>query len=149
MITSKSTPNTVLKMSQATDVVQITIGVLQHQGLYLVTQRQAHQDLANFWEFPGGKIEAGESPQQALSREFFEEVGVKVSVLDWQPLIEIPWVYPHKTLNLTVFVSASFKGEAKAQEGQQMQWVDLTTLLSLSFPPANQAVLTALKNAAL
>lgn len=129
-------------MTSQKKIVDVAVGVLKVNGQYLVSQRQAHQDLAHFWEFPGGKLESGETPQAALSREFIEEVGLTVT--DWQPLIEIPWDYEHKSVCLKVFIADTFSGDCQAKEGQLIKWVSADELQKLSFPAANQGLLTAL-----
>lgn len=122
--------------------VQVAVGVLKQHNQVLIARRQAHQTHAHHWEFPGGKIEAGESAKQALTREFAEEVGVEVEA--WQPLIQIPWQYEHLKVNLQVFVSESYFGEVQGCEGQEVRWVELNDLVDYAFPVANQGILTAL-----
>ncbi|MDX1795439.1 MAG: 8-oxo-dGTP diphosphatase MutT, partial [Hydrogenovibrio sp.] len=122
--------------------LQIVVGVLKKQNQVLLSLRQKHQAYADFWEFPGGKVESGESFEQALQREFEEEVGVHTA--NWQPLITIPWDYEHASVSLNVFVSEDFEGEPVGMEGQQIAWVDTDSLSEYHFPEANQGIVRAL-----
>ncbi len=122
--------------------IQIVVGVLKKNHQILISLRQKHQIYADYWEFPGGKVEQGENFGQALTREFKEEVGVVVT--SWQPLIQIPWQYEHANVMLNVFVADQFTGEISGNEGQETRWVDLLNLNEYRFPEANSAIISAL-----
>ncbi len=112
---------------------------------YFVCRRAAHQHQGNKWEFPGGKVDTGETPREALKRELKEEVGIDVQgdpVLEF----EINHKYPDKHVNLYIFTVDAFKGEATGNEGQEAKWVNLPTLSSLDFPEANAAIISHLQS---
>lgn len=119
----------------------VAVGVIWADGKILITQRakQAHQ--GGFWEFPGGKLEAGESVQAALRRELQEEVGILVE--DSTPLIKIDYRYPDKRVILDVRQVQTFGGTAVPHEGQPMRWVAPQQLQDFAFPAANQAIIKA------
>ncbi len=79
--------------------------------------------MAGLWEFPGGKIEAGESPQGALSRELMEELGVDVAEADMAPFAFASHAYERFHLLMPVFLIRKWEGEIVAKEGQQLAWV--------------------------
>ncbi|HIE40604.1 MAG TPA: Nudix family hydrolase [Thiomicrorhabdus sp.] len=122
---------------------EIAIGVLRRKGLVCLALRQAHQSFSDCWEFPGGKIEQGESPVEALTREMQEELGVVVS--QWRPLMVIPWQYESVAVRLHVFESEQFQGEPKGCEGQTVRWVAVDKLDQRCFPKANKGIVTALQ----
>ncbi len=123
--------------------IQVAVGVLRKEKQVLLARRQAHQDLAGFWEFPGGKIEAGETPEEALIREFEEEVGV--ATRNWQPLIQIPWDYEKVSVLLNVYETEYFDGEPHGAEGQTVQWTPMSELEAQAFPEANRGLVKALQ----
>ena len=120
------------------EYVDIVIGVLEKDEMFCLSQRQKHQSFADKWEFPGGKLEAGESLTSALQREFREELGIETH--SWQPLIEIPWQYEKVAVRLHVFMSDDYEGEPKGIEGQRVKWFDLQELMQLDFPEANKGI---------
>jgi 8-oxo-dGTP diphosphatase len=121
--------------------IHVAVGVIWADGKILITQRakQAHQ--GGFWEFPGGKLEPGESVQSALRRELQEEVGILVQ--DSTPLIKIDYRYPDKRVILDVWHVHAFGGTAAPHEGQPMRWVAPQQLQEFAFPAANQAIIKA------
>lgn len=123
--------------------VDIAIGVLRQGSHVLLAQRQAKQNHALKWEFPGGKVENGESVEAALIREFQEEVGIET--MNWRPLIQIPWDYESVSVHLHVYESGQFQGEPHGKEGQPIQWTAISELNDYDFPEANKGILTALQ----
>jgi len=123
-------------------ITHVVVGVLRQGQQLLVAKRRANQSHAHCWEFPGGKVQAGESLQSALQREILEEVGL--STTGWQPLIGIPWDYDDVTVRLHVFVTESWTGKAAGQEGQEIAWKSLSELNAADFPAANRGILNAL-----
>ncbi|MDQ7075992.1 MAG: Nudix family hydrolase [Gammaproteobacteria bacterium] len=124
-------------------VVQVVLAaIFDAKGRLLITQRakQAHQ--GGFWEFPGGKQEAGESLFSTLQRELLEEVGIRITAST--PLINITHAYPDVTVCLNVWRVTAFEGVAHAREGQPLRWIELSELPKYSFPKANRAILQAL-----
>jgi len=122
--------------------VNVAIGLLIKEGKVCLSLRQSHQHLADHWEFPGGKIEQGETPQEALTREFKEELGVETE--GWQPLIVVPWEYEKILVRLHVFKTTSFSGEPQGLEGQDVEWCLMEALSNKQFPEANKGILMAL-----
>ena len=122
--------------------VEVAIGLLRRNNAICLSLRQSHQHLANHWEFPGGKIEQDETPQQALTREFKEELGVKT--LEWKPLIVVPWHYEKVSVRLHVFQTDQFEGEPRGLEGQLVEWCAIEDLADKHFPEANKGILQAL-----
>ncbi|MEO6365785.1 MAG: Nudix family hydrolase, partial [Luteimonas sp.] len=112
------------------------------RGRILLARRTSGRDLAGLWEFPGGKCEPDETPEQALARELHEELGIAVDI--GEPLISVPQQYPRKRLCLDVRHIAAWRGIARGVEGQALAWVPLQKLTTYPMPPADRPVVAAL-----
>ena len=112
------------------------------RGRWLVNQRRPGTDLAGFWEFPGGKRHADETPFAALRRELDEELGI--DVLAAEPWLELVHDYPDKTVLLDVWRVLDYRGEVSAREGQALDWVAAARLAALPLLPADLPIVAAL-----
>jgi 8-oxo-dGTP diphosphatase len=113
------------------------------RGRVLLCRRPDHAHLGGLWEFPGGKIEAGETLEQALAREIREEVGLEVAV--HRPLMRVPHRYPDKSVLLDVHLVTGFAGEAHGREGQPVAWVPPCDIHRYALPDADRPIVTALR----
>lgn len=123
-------------------LVPIAIAVIEHEGKYLLQQRSTGQALAGKWEFPGGKIETGETPAEAAVRETLEETGLAVHAE--RTLLEVRHAYEHATVQLH-FVHCS-PIEGVVSKNPAVRWVSNAELNSFDFPPANAPLLRMLPN---
>jgi 8-oxo-dGTP diphosphatase len=124
--------------------ISVVAGILRDScGRILVTQRQHGTHLAGTWEFPGGKVEPGESLDAALRRELAEELGLRIGTVE--PLISVPWSYPGKAIVLHAFRVNEFDGDAHGRERQALRWLEPGQLASIDMPPADRPIVTALK----
>ena len=126
--------------------MHVVAGVLTDAGgRILLARRTDGRDLAGAWEFPGGKVEAGETPFQALDRELHEELGIRIEGLT--PLIRVPQAYAHKRIVLDVYRVARFSGKPRGLEGQALAWSPAEKLAGYPMPPADRPVVAALNDA--
>ncbi len=123
-------------------VIEVVAAVIERGGKILITRRPEGAHLAGLWEFPGGKAEAGESPDRALAREVREELGVAFTA--GERLAEVDWQYPDKRVRID-FYRGTIEGEPRPLEGQEMAWVAPDDLGRYDFPPADAAVLARLR----
>ena len=107
----------------------------------LIALRPEHKHQGGLWEFPGGKVEAGETVEAALQRELLEELGIRVSVS--RPLIQVQHDYPDQQVLLDVYEVSAFAGEPHGAEGQPLAWVAPRELPDYAFPKANQPIIAA------
>lgn len=112
------------------------------RGRILLARRTEGRDLAGRWEFPGGKREPGESPEDALVRELREELGIEADI--GAPVINVPQHYPDKRLRLDVRHLKGWKGTPRGHEGQALAWVAPDKLTRYAMPPADRPVVAAL-----
>lgn len=110
-------------------------------GRILIARRLQHVHQGGLWEFPGGKIESGESPEQALRRELWEELGIHPR--RYRRLIRIPHHYPDRSVLLDVWQVDSFSGSPHGRQGQPLQWVQPADLPNYPFPAANRPITAA------
>ena len=110
-------------------------GILQREGTFLAVRRPEGKIMAGFWEFPGGKIEAGESPEDALVRELDEELGITVVKADFWRIMTHEYAHGHITLH--VFFVPLFGGEPAPLENQEIRWVTPAEALEFKFLPAD------------
>jgi len=123
--------------------LHVLVGLIgDAQGRWLVNQRRPGTDLAGFWEFPGGKLQAGETPFAALCRELDEELGIEV--LAAEPWLELVHDYPDKKVLLDVWRVLDYRGEVGAREGQALDWVAAARLTALPLLPADLPIVAAL-----
>jgi 8-oxo-dGTP diphosphatase len=123
--------------------IHVVAGVLRDtRGRILLARRTEGRDLAGAWEFPGGKVEPSESPAQALERELFEELGIRIG--NTEPLICVPQHYANKSIVLDVYTVQSYTGKPKGLEKQALAWSPLEKLVSYPMPPADRPVVAAL-----
>jgi mutator protein MutT len=123
--------------------VRVVAGVLKDdRGRILLAQRPAGKHLAGGWEFPGGKLEPGESRLAGLRRELREEIGVALQAA--HPLMRLIHTYPNRLVELDVWAITSFAGEPRSLDGQQLSWCDRDALLQAQLLPADRPVVTAL-----
>lgn len=122
--------------------VKVAVGVVLRGDETFITRRLAHQHQGGKWEFPGGKVEANETTEQALKRELEEEIGIQVQ--SSTPLIVIEHQYPDKHVMLDVHKVSDFTGDPSGLEGQEGQWVTLAKLPELDFPKANKEIVDRL-----
>jgi 8-oxo-dGTP diphosphatase len=116
--------------------------ILAPDGRFLLAERPAGKPYAGYWEFPGGKIESGESAPQALVRELHEELGIDVE--DLFPWITRVYAYPHVTVRLHFFRVARWRGEPHGKENQRLDWQSADGVTVAPLLPANGPVLRAL-----
>jgi 8-oxo-dGTP diphosphatase len=121
-------------------VVEVAAGLIRDaRGRYLITQRRRGSHLAGLWEFPGGKVEAGETPSLGLRRELEEELGATFRV---GALVEtVRWEYPDRTVILHFFDCRLDSGEIVPREEQAMEWVEPARLADYDFPPADRELI--------
>lgn len=124
--------------------VRVVAGVVEKgRGSILIALRPGHLHQGGKWEFPGGKIESGESAFDALVRELCEELGIHV--INAVPLIQVPYQYPDKHVMLDVWRVQRFEGSARGREGQRVRWITPEEFSEYEFPPANRAIIAALQ----
>ncbi|PLK59739.1 8-oxo-dGTP diphosphatase MutT [Klebsiella quasipneumoniae] len=123
--------------------LQIAVGIIRNpEGDIFITQRAADAHMANKLEFPGGKIESAETPEQALIRELQEEVGITVTTFSLFDKLE--YQFPDRHITLWFFLVESWEGEPWGKEGQPGQWMARQALGPAAFPPANEPVIRKL-----
>lgn len=128
-------------------VIEVAAGLIRDErGRYLITQRRRGSHLAGLWEFPGGKLEAGETPAVGLRRELQEELTATFTVGD---LVEtVRWEYPDRTVVLHFFDCRQESGEIVPGEEQAMEWVEAESLAAYDFPPADRELIARLRRRA-
>jgi 8-oxo-dGTP diphosphatase len=118
----------------------VAAALIIREGEVLIGQRRPDQPMASMWEFPGGKIEAGETAQQALARELFEELGIQASI--GAPVTRIRHNYRHGgAVDLQFFVVRQFVGEMVNHIYQQIKWVRLQDLPTYDFLAADRGLI--------
>ncbi len=117
--------------------------IFNEQGEILLAKRPSHVYQGDLWEFPGGKLEPGESAYQALARELQEELGIEV--LQARPLLQVRHDYPEQPILLYIWRVERFSGTARGREGQPVVWVRPENLNAYSLPAASQPIVTALR----
>ena len=123
-------------------VVHVAVGVILRKQQVFITLRDASLHQGGKWEFPGGKVEAGETVTQALIRELQEEVDIQVNAS--QPFMLVEHDYGDKQVKLDIHLVMDFIGEPHGREGQQGRWVALQSLPDYGFPEANKAIVDKL-----
>jgi 8-oxo-dGTP diphosphatase len=125
-------------------MLRVAVGVITNAaGEVLVARRHEHLHQGGLWEFPGGKVAAGESVLEALARELHEELGIRVE--DAAPLLSIEHDYPERSVRLEVWHVLAFSGTAHGREGQPLRWLPVTALDPADFPAANAPIIEAIQ----
>ena len=129
--------------ASALETIEVAAAVLRDDaGRVLVSRRPAGRHLAGMWEFPGGKIEPGETPEDALARELEEELGIRAGPS--RPLVGVRHEYPEKVVSLRLFEVHSFTGSPHGAEGQEVRWATLEQLAALDMLPADRPLIRLL-----
>lgn len=124
-------------------MTEVVAALIWRGERFLACQRPAHKARGLLWEFVGGKVEPGETREQALIRECQEELAVTVEPLDI--FMEVTHEYPDLTVHLTLFNARLREGEPQALEHHALRWITVREMEGLTFCPADQEILERLK----
>ncbi len=125
--------------------IHVAVGVvLNNQNQVLLAKRPSHLHQGGKWEFPGGKVESGETSSQALIRELKEEVNL--IVIATSPLMTISHDYSDKEVFLDIHMVNGYSGLAEGLEGQQVLWANVDKLREYDFPEANTPIIDKLQS---
>jgi len=122
--------------------VRVVAGVLMRDGLFLIARRKEGKSLAGYWEFPGGKLEANESPEQALIRELKEEFSIEISVGDYIGCAEHD--YEHISIELLAYKAFIDDGQFKLTDHDAIEWVTAAQARAYDLAPADIPILEQL-----
>ena len=121
--------------------IVVTAAVVEREGAFLLTRRLDGTHLAGHWEFPGGKVHAGETLQECLAREIREELDARIEVGD--EILATVHDYPERSIELRFF-RCTLRSEPRPAMGQEMRWVPLAELASIQLPPADDELVRLL-----
>jgi 8-oxo-dGTP diphosphatase/A/G-specific adenine glycosylase len=124
--------------------IDVVAAIIRKGGKILITQRRNNVHLAGLWEFPGGKVEPGESLEVALEREIREELGLKIRIND--EFLVIDHDYPSKSVRLHFFQCTTIEGEARPLDVADLRWVSPRDLTNYRFPPADLELIIKLQS---
>jgi 8-oxo-dGTP diphosphatase len=127
-------------------VLVAACALIDPDGRVLIAQRPEGKAMAGLWEFPGGKVEAGERPEESLIRELKEELGIVVNEECLAPLTFASHRYPVFQLLMPLYVCRRWEGIVAAREGQKLKWVRPNDLRNYSMPPADEPLIPHLTN---
>jgi 8-oxo-dGTP diphosphatase len=125
-------------------VLVAACAIVDADGRVLIAQRPPGKTMAGLWEFPGGKVEAGERPEDSLIRELREELGIVVREACLAPLAFASHAYPDFHLLMPLYVCRRWEGTVVAQEGQRLAWVRPNRLRDYPMPPADEPLISHL-----
>jgi 8-oxo-dGTP diphosphatase len=128
-----------------TALLVVAAALVDAAGRVLVAQRPQGKSLAGLWEFPGGKVENGETPEAALVRELAEELAISVEEAALQPIGFVSHAYPAFHLLMLLYGCRQWQGEPRGEQGQPLQWVPAADLPALAMPPADIPLLPVIK----
>ena len=130
-------------MKRSKELLNVAIGIIiDTENKVLLNKRKKNTTLSGYWEFPGGKIKPNETPDQALSRELFEELGIKIGTTD--PLDSIEYQYAVHDVVLLPFRIIDYTGTPKGLEGQELMWCSFNQLQNVNILPANRLLIERL-----
>jgi 8-oxo-dGTP diphosphatase len=128
------------------DYIHVVAAIIWKQGSrqnFLIARRQKGKHLEHYWELPGGKVEAGESPRRALQRELAEEINIKpVSVTQF---MQVYHRYPERNILLDTWIVDDYQGEVMPREQQTLAWINCNQINAYRFPDADLPILDALR----
>jgi len=125
-------------------VLVAACALVDPDGRVLITQRPEGKSMAGLWEFPGGKVEPGETPEQSLVRELKEELAIDTQSSCLAPLTFASHTYPDFHLLMPFYVCRRWQGNLQPQEGQASQWVRAKDLRRFRMPPADEPLIAPL-----
>jgi 8-oxo-dGTP diphosphatase len=124
----------------------VAVALIDSDGRVLLAQRPQGKHLAGMWEFPGGKVHAGETPEAALIRELAEELGIDVHASCLAPFTFASHAYADFHLLMPLYVCRKWKGIVMSREGQRLAWVRPTRLGDYEMPPADKPLVAMLRD---
>ena len=122
------------------------VALIDRDGRVLLAQRPEGKSMAGLWEFPGGKVEPGETPEAALVRELHEELGIETWSSCLAPLTFASHSYPEFHLLMPLFACRKWQGQPQSKEGQALKWVRPAELRSYPMPPADLPLIPILRD---
>ncbi len=129
-----------------TSVLVVACALVDPDNRVLLAQRPADKSMAGLWEFPGGKIEPGETPEAALIRELAEELGIEVPIACLAPLTFASHGYDDFHLLMPLFICRKWTGIVQAREGQVLRWVRPADMKDYPMPPADVPLVATLRD---
>ena len=128
-------------MSANSLLLVVACALVDADGRVLIAERPEGKSMAGLWEFPGGKVEPGETPEQALIRELREELGIVTKEACLAPLTFVSHAYQAFHLLMPLYVCRRFEGIAMPREGQRLKWVRPKSLRDYPMPPADAPII--------
>ena len=125
-------------------VLVAACALVDADGRVLIAQRPQGKTMAGLWEFPGGKVEQGEAPEESLIRELKEELGIEIKPACLAPLTFASHAYPDFHLLMPLYVCRRWEGQVTPTEGQQLAWVKPNRLRDYPMPPADVPLISHL-----
>jgi 8-oxo-dGTP diphosphatase len=127
-------------------ILVAAVALIDADGRILLARRPAGKTMAGLWEFPGGKVDPGETPETALVRELAEELGIDVTASCLAPFTFASHTYPDFHLLMPLYVCRKWSGIPAAREGQQLRWVRPHHLADYPMPPADKPLVAMLRD---
>lgn len=127
-------------------VLVVAVALVDPDNRVLLTQRPEGKALAGLWEFPGGKVEPGETPEETLVRELDEEIGIRTKIPCLAPLTFASHTYDDFHLLMPLYICRRYEGIAQGREGQAIKWVRPPALRDYPMPPADEPLIPFLQD---